>query len=277
MAVWDALVHFRAVEDDKAYFAPIPLGQTDLEGRQVQGYSLIQEIEGGVAHTKVTIKELLAPVPALQPVVCIGLNYRKHVEESGHEAPANPAMWYKPARAIANPNSEIPIPKICQENFLDYEGELVFVLSKTARDVSVEDAGNYILGYTVGNDLTARLFQDPKKNGGQYTYAKGFDYFAPLGPVLVSPAAFEANAKNLTTRVNGKVVQDSPMDFVFSVNQIISFLSQGTTLEAGTAVMTGTPSGVGWFQKPQYSLKDGDVVEVEIAPIGILRHTIKFE
>ena len=177
------------------------------------------------------------------------------------------------------------------------------MLSKAARDVSVEDAGDYILGYTVGNDLTARLFQDPKKNGGQYTYAKGFDYFAPLGPVLVSPAAFEAKAKNLTTRVNGKVVQDSPMDFVFSVNQIISFLSQGalrssnhtllitpeqsllrlcfleigTTLEAGTAIMTGTPSGVGWFQKPQYSLKDGDVVEVEIAPIGILKHSIKFE
>ena len=177
------------------------------------------------------------------------------------------------------------------------------MLSKTAHDVSVEDAGNYILGYTVGNDLTARLFQDPKKNGGQYTFAKGFDYFAPLGPVLISPAAFEAKAKNLTTRINGKVVQDSPMDFVFSVNQIISFLSQGalrssnsahlnasekssltlcsleigTTLERGTAIMTGTPSGVGWFQKPQYSLKDGDVVEVEIAPIGILRHTIKFE
>lgn len=101
------------------------------------------------------------------------------------------------------------------------------MISKNARDVSVEDAANYILGYTVGNDLTARLFQDPKRSGGQFTFAKAFDNFAPLGPVLVSCAVFEAQAKNLTTRVNGKVVQDSPMDFVFSVNQIVSFLSQG--------------------------------------------------
>lgn len=90
------------------------------------------------------------------------------------------------------------------------------MLSKNARDISVEDAENYILGYTVGNDLTARLFQEPKKSGGQFTFVNGFDNFAPLGPVLVRPAVFEAQAKNLTTRINGKVVQDSPMDFVFS-------------------------------------------------------------
>jgi len=277
MVAWDALVRFRAAEDDKAYFAPVTLNQTTLEGHKVEGYANIQDIENGGQSTGVTIKQLLAPVPAIQAVVCIGLNYRKHAAESSNVPPENPAMWYKPARAIANPSSDIPIPKICQENFLDYEGELVIVTSKNARDVSVEDASSYILGYTAGNDLTARLFQDPKRCAGQYTYAKAFDNFAPLGPTLISPAVFEAQAKHLKTRVNGKVVQDSPLDFVFSANQIISFLSQGTTLEAGTAIMTGTPAGIGYFSKPQYSLKDGDVVEVEIEPIGILRNVMKFE
>jgi 2-keto-4-pentenoate hydratase/2-oxohepta-3-ene-1,7-dioic acid hydratase in catechol pathway len=108
------------------------------------------------------------------------------------------------------------------------------VISKTGRDIPVADAGNYILGYTVGNDLTARLFQDPKKSGGQFTFAKGFDNFAPLGPRLVSPAAFEAQARNLVTKINGKVVQDSPIDFVFSVHQIVSFLSQGVYAAASS-------------------------------------------
>lgn len=101
------------------------------------------------------------------------------------------------------------------------------VIGKTARDVTEEEAANHILGYTVGNDLTARLFQHPKRSGGQYTFAKAFDNFAPLGPILLSPTLFNAQTARLKTRVNGRLVQDSPLDFVFSVNRIVSFLSQG--------------------------------------------------
>jgi 2-keto-4-pentenoate hydratase/2-oxohepta-3-ene-1,7-dioic acid hydratase in catechol pathway len=151
------------------------------------------------------------------------------------------------------------------------------ILRGPTKSISKADAASSILGYTVGNDLTARLFQDPKKSGGQYTFAKAFDKFAPLGPRLVHPSKFKPSEATVTTRVNGKVVQDSPLDFIVSVEDLVFFLAQGTTIPYGSAIMTGTPAGVGWFQKPQMSLKDGDVVEVEIQPIGILRNKIVFE
>lgn len=186
-------------------------------------------------------------------------------------------MWYKPSEALANPGT-VPIPKLAQESFLDFEGEFTIVTSKTAKDISVEEAPSYILGYTIGNDLTARHFQGPALSGGQFTYAKSFDKFAPLGPALISPAAFGEVSKNtIKTSINGKVVQDSPLDLIWGPAELVSFLSQGRTLPAGTAIMTGTPAGVGWFQDPQYSLKDGDVVEISISGIGTLSNTMKFE
>lgn len=186
-------------------------------------------------------------------------------------------MWYKPSESLADPGI-IPIPKVAQDNFLDFEGEFAIVTSKAAKNVSVSDAPSYILGYTIGNDLTARLFQDPATGGGQFSYAKSFDKFAPLGPVLVSPAAFGGVVeKTIKTTINGGVVQDSPLDLIWGPAELVSFLSQGRTLPAGTAIMTGTPAGVGWFQKLQYSLRDGDVVEVSIEGIGTLSNTMKFE
>jgi 2-keto-4-pentenoate hydratase/2-oxohepta-3-ene-1,7-dioic acid hydratase in catechol pathway len=186
-------------------------------------------------------------------------------------------MWYKPKQSFAGPGI-IPIPKIAQANFLDFEGELTIITSKDAKDVSVEDAPSYILGYTVGNDLTARLFQAPTTGGGQFTYAKAFDKFAPMGPALINAVAFGPIAKKrIRTSINGRVVQDSPMDLIWGLAELVSFLSQGRTLPAGTAIMTGTPAGVGWFQKPQYSLKDGDLVEVFIEGIGLLSNVMKFD
>jgi 2-keto-4-pentenoate hydratase/2-oxohepta-3-ene-1,7-dioic acid hydratase in catechol pathway len=186
-------------------------------------------------------------------------------------------MWYKPAESLANPGI-IPVPKVAQDHFFDFEGELTIVTSKPAKDVSVEDAPSYILGYTIGNDLTARHFQALAVAGGQFSYAKSFDKFAPLGPALVSPSAFGDVTKNtIKTSINGRIVQDSPLDLIWGPAELVSFLSQGRTLPAGTAIMTGTPAGVGWFQEPQYSLKDGDVVEVSISGIGTLSNTMKFE
>jgi 2-keto-4-pentenoate hydratase/2-oxohepta-3-ene-1,7-dioic acid hydratase in catechol pathway len=186
-------------------------------------------------------------------------------------------MWYKPSEALANPGI-IPIPKQAQDNFLDFEGELTIVTSKAAKNISVEEAPFYILGYTIGNDLTARHFQAPALGGGQFSYAKSFDNFAPLGPAVLSQAAFGDLAKNtIKTSINGRVVQNSPLDLIWGPAELVSFLSQGRTLPAGTAIMTGTPAGVGWFQEPQYSLKDGDVVDVSISGIGTLSNTMTFE
>lgn len=107
------------------------------------------------------------------------------------------------------------------------KGEIVIVTSKAAKDISAAETPSYILGYTIGNDLTARMYQDPKRCGGQFTYAKAFDKFAPLGPRLVSPAVFNGQVNSIETRVNGRVVQKSPLDFIFPVNELVSFLTQG--------------------------------------------------
>lgn len=191
--------------------------------------------------------------------------------------PKNPPMWYKPYHSITGPGI-IPIPKVAQHNFLDFEGELTIITSKPGKDISISDAPSFILGYTIGNDLTARLFQDPKVSGGQFSFSKAFDNFAPMGPMIVNATTFGPVAeKKIITTVNGRIVQESAVDLIWSPAELVSFLSQGRTLPAGTAIMTGTPAGVGWFQEPQYSLQDGDLVEVSIDGIGTLSNIIKFE
>lgn len=187
----------------------------------------------------------------------------------------------------------------------------MFVTSAECRDVSPAEAESYILGYTIGNDLSCRYFQMPAQNGGQFFYAKAFDKFAPIGPVLVSSTAFrKVKDIKLTTRVNGQVMQDAAVneDMIFSPAQVLSFMSQsklsrslfflfllesirnrapkkinwlstpiaepGTTIPAYTVVMSGTAAGVGAFKKPKQFLKHNDVVEVEISNIGVLRNKI---
>ncbi|VUC29697.1 unnamed protein product [Clonostachys rosea] len=209
--------------------------------------------------------QVLAPVPYNGDIICIGLNYRKHAEEANVRlqltVPLDPVMWYKPRRALRGPG-QVAIPKVAANNFLDFEGELVVVTSKDALNVSVEDAPGYILGYTVGNDLTARGYQDPKRGGQQFTRCKAFDGFAPLGPVLANAQSFGDTAgRRIVTKVNGKVFQDSDC----------------TTLPAGSMIMTGSPPGIGYFSNPKYELRDGDVVSVEISGIGTLLNTMAFE
>ncbi|KAJ3460916.1 hypothetical protein MRS44_011783 [Fusarium solani] len=135
-------------------------------------------------------------------------------------------MWYKPRRALAGPG-EVPIPPIAANGFLDYEGELCIVLSRDARDVKVEEAPDYILGYTIGNDLTARFYQDPKRGGGQFTRCKAYDGFAPLGPILTNAKTFGGvGDKKITTKVNGTVFQNSLCDLIHGPETLVSFLSQ---------------------------------------------------
>ncbi|KAH6984444.1 hypothetical protein BKA56DRAFT_630870 [Ilyonectria sp. MPI-CAGE-AT-0026] len=270
MNSWNHLIRFVG-SNGNIYFASPPKldSVSKLTGLTVDGYKSFPEFLKGDGSSPVVVQKLLAPVPYEGDIICIGVNYREHAAEAELTVPLDPVMWYKPKRALNGPG-DILIPKAAAHSFLDFEGELTIVLSKDTRDVSVEEAADYILGYTVGNDLTARMFQDPKRAGGQFTRCKAFDGFAPLGPVLTSAAAFGSlDDKRILTKVNGKVFQDSAIDLIHGPSTLISFLSQGTTLPAGTVIMTGSPPGIGYFQTPKYSLKNEDTVEIEIASITL--------
>lgn len=210
--------------------------------------------------------------------------------------PKNPPLWTKPYASLASPDEDVPINKFCASSLLDYEvscprarilpkltllqGELVFVTSRECRDISEEDAKGAILGYTCGNDLSCRLYQMPDQMGMQFFYAKAFDKFAPIGPVLVNPSVIgNAEGVSMKTKVNGEVVQEVEIlkDMIFKPERILSWASQGTTIPAGTAFMSGTPSGVGVFKEPRRFLGDYDVVDVEISKIGTLHNKIVFQ
>ena len=158
---------------------------------------------------------------------------------------------------------------------MDYEGELAVVIGKPARDVSEKEALNYVLGYTVSNDISARRWQI-QGGGGQWCRGKGFDTFCPLGPSLLTPDELGDPQKlHIQTRLNGEVMQDSNTShMIHSVASLIAFLSQDTTLLPGTVILTGTPSGVGSARDPRIFLKDGDIIEVEIEKIGVLRNPV---
>lgn len=211
---------------------------------------------------------------------CIGLNYKKHAEEAGMTIPEIPTLFLKPDTCLADP---WPAPTIIPKHTIetdsaDYESELAVVLSREAKNVSEADALDYVLGYTACNDISSRAAQFAQT---QWCYSKGFDGACPLGPVLVSKEAIpDAGALKMRGLKNGRVLQESPLtDLIFSVAQVVSFCSQGTTLQAGTVIITGTPAGVGFAKKPNKEvLHDGDEFVVEILPhIGSLYNVMKNE
>lgn len=185
----------------------------------------------------------------------------------------------KPGDALAGPLDDIPIHKDCQSN-LDYEGELTIIIGKDCKNATKDNWQDYILGYTVGNDVSARNFQLPATvSGGQFGYAKSFDKFAPIGPCIASKEVVGDPQKlKYWTKVNGQKRQETGTDdMIFTIAEIIQHLSRGTTLRAGTAILTGTPSGVGLFMEPKGFLKDGDEVEVYVEGIGSIINKMKFE
>lgn len=193
--------------------------------------------------------------------------------------PDHPVVFTKPSDALAGPFDDIHVHKDVQKQ-LDYEGELTVVIGRDGKNIDVEDALDYVLGYTCGNDFSARDYQVPASvSGGQYSYAKSFDQFAPIGPCITSTTVVpDPQNLNYTTKVNGELRQEtSTADMIWTVKQIISHLSRGTTLRAGTCIMTGTPSGVGlWMQPPKF-LNDGDIIEVEIEQVGSIRNKVVFD
>jgi 2-keto-4-pentenoate hydratase/2-oxohepta-3-ene-1,7-dioic acid hydratase in catechol pathway len=220
------------------------------------------------------VARVLAPVsPAA--ILCIGLNYRHHAAESGAKPPERPILFLKSPNTLQNPGDPIEIPTHLASHEVDYECELVVVIGKTCKNVKRENALDYVLGYTCGNDVSARDWQI-KRGGGQWCRGKSFDTFAPLGPVLVTTDEIpNPNTLAIRTIVNGEVVQDwNTNDMIFDVPTLIEFLSGSTTLLPGTVIFTGTPHGVGMAAQPPRWLKPGDEVTVEIEKIGKLTNPV---
>ena len=205
---------------------------------------------------------LLAPVIPRSKVVCVGKNYHDHAAEMGGEAPAEPLLFLKPNTSVIGPGDAIVRPP--QSSRTDFEGELAVVIGRIAKNVPAASALDYVFGYTIGNDVTAR---DLQKSDGQWARAKGFDTFCPLGPAIETD--FDAAAATLQTRVNGAVKQSAPLtDMIHSVPDIIAYASAVFTLLPGDVILTGTPAGIGPFTA-------GDVVEVEISGLGVLRNPVR--
>ena len=208
----------------------------------------------------------------------IGLNYKKHAAEVSMEPPAYPVYFVKNPSSILDPNKDIELPAVATSPpEVDYEVELGIVIGRTSspcKNVSEKDALSHVLGFVSANDVSARRWQGKYRGGGQWCRSKSFDTFCPVGPGirLHDPSTFDhANAK-LQTILNGHVVQQSSTsDMIFSAAEIISFLSQGTTILPGSLILTGTPEGVGYTQDPPLYLKSGDVVECAVQGCGLVR------
>jgi len=204
---------------------------------------------------------LLAPV---QPgkIVCVGRNYAAHAKEHNAEVPEVPLIFLKPPSAVIGPEETILLPPQSQQ--VEHEAELAVVIGKRGRWIAPEEAHEYILGYTIANDVTAR---DLQRRDGQWTRGKGFDTFCPLGPWIDTD--FDPADALITCKVNGDLRQmGSTRDMVFSVRQLIAFISSVMTLEPGDVILTGTPAGVA-------PLREGDIVEVSIEGLGTLRNPVR--
>jgi 2-keto-4-pentenoate hydratase/2-oxohepta-3-ene-1,7-dioic acid hydratase in catechol pathway len=215
---------------------------------------------------------LLAPIRAPPKIVCLGLNYKDHAAEQGVQPPDEPVIFMKPRTAIIGPNENIVKPSFVKQ--LDYEAELAIVVGKRAKNVSIEDSEAYIFGYTVLNDVSARDIQFKDR---QWTRGKSFDTFAPTGPcvTLVEQIRDPTNLR-VRTWVNKELRQNSTTgNMVFNSFQIVHRLSRVMTLEPCDLIATGTPAGVGFATKPAPRfLQDGDLVEVDIEGIGLLRNNV---
>ncbi|MEH7416100.1 fumarylacetoacetate hydrolase family protein [Neobacillus drentensis] len=213
-----------------------------------------------------------APVPNPGKMICVGHNYREHILEMKREIPQHPVVFAKFANTVIGPQDDIPFFPISEQ--LDYEAEFAFVIGKRARNVSQEDALDYVAGYTIVNDVT---YRDIQRRTIQWLQGKTVEGSAPMGPWLITTDELEnPSGLEVVLTVNGEERQHTnTANLVFSVQYLVEFLSNLMTLEPGDVILTGTPGGVGFAMNPQTFLKDGDVVKIEIDEIGSLENTVK--
>ncbi|KAG4431205.1 hypothetical protein IFR05_013312 [Cadophora sp. M221] len=286
---WDRLIRFIGEDGLSHYGEPQISFADDLQSLLAEGKLIAREIVGQDIFTAsptdnlLKVKRLTGPLSFWEVPIfrCVGLNYGEHIKETGRKPPPYPSIFIKSSRCAAGWDEDIAIPKIAQRDQLDYEGELAIVIGKEGKNISTKDALDYIAGYTVANDVSARTWQrDPAFAGSipQWCFSKGFDSWAPMGPMLVSAKILgAADSLTLRTKVNGHLRQNANTnDLVFGVREIIAFVSQGTTIEKGSVILTGTPGGVILgMQSPKW-LADGDVVEVVITGIGKISNKMVF-
>ena len=210
------------------------------------------------------------PIPDPEKIICLGLNYRSHAEEIGFSIPTVPILFAKFRNALTGPSSPVILPDLSQE--IDFEGELAVVMRRQCKNVSSENALEYVAGYMVLNDVSAR---DLQFRSGQWLSGKALDTFAPCGPALVIDEIVDPQNINVSTRINGQIFQqDNTRNMIFTVADSIAYISQLMTLEPGDIIATGTPEGVGFKRNPPVFLHHGDVVEVTIDGIGTLRNPV---
>ena len=285
---WGALQNGRAVDLNNAhaargldmFLAPTVLdflraGETAwIKARETLEWLAYRELpEVTFALEQVT---LLAPIPRPGKIIGIGLNYVDHARETGVPIPTKPIMFAKFSSSVIGPYDTIHIiPDVSQR--VDYEAELGVVIGKAASRVAVDDALNYVFGYTVINDVSARDIQKGAEYGNQWVRGKSFDTFCPMGPSVTSGDEIN-DVQNLSVRatLNGELLQDgNTRDMIFNVATLLSYISQGITLEPGDIIATGTPNGVGDARKPPLYLKNGDVIEIEVGNLGKLINPVE--
>ncbi|KPM49763.1 fumarylacetoacetate hydrolase family protein [Jiulongibacter sediminis] len=214
----------------------------------------------------------LPAVTSPEKIICVGLNYKTHILEMKRELPAYPVIFAKYPNVLAAHNETIPLPAVSDQ--MDYEAELAFVIGKRAKNVTREQAMDYVAGFTIANDLSVRDYQ---RRTIQFLQGKSFDKCGPMGPVMVTRDEFGSyENERMTLKLNGKTMQDTPLsDMVFPVEVLIEQISEIMTLEPGDVILSGTPGGVGAGFNPPIYLKDGDEVEIEVSNLGVLKNKFK--
>jgi 2-keto-4-pentenoate hydratase/2-oxohepta-3-ene-1,7-dioic acid hydratase in catechol pathway len=247
----------------------------DLAGVIAGGQAALAAVEAAAASgERLKLADVTPALPLAHPgkFICVGLNYALHAKEGGHDIPTYPSFFPRYATSLVPAGGNVIRPK--SSVTLDYECELAFIIGKGGRHISEAEALDHVFGYTLFNDVSVREYQ---RKTSQWTPGKNFDGTGPFGPVVVTPDELPPGASGLriTTRVNGETMQDSNTeDMIFTVANIIATLSEFMTLEPGDVVATGTPSGVAHARKPPAWMKAGDVVEVEVEKIGVLRNPV---
>jgi len=241
----------------------IPPPEEDLVFRMLHG----SRAPGAEHFIPLPLKDAeLLPPGTPSKIICVGRNYRDHAKELGNDVPTEPLLFFKPPSSLLAPNGTVRMPRVAER--IDFEGELAFIIARRVHKLHAgvhpgEDWRSYIRGYLLANDVTAR---DLQKKDGQWTRAKGFDTFCPVGPWVSDEIDPHAGVL-LETRVNGELRQHgSTSDFIFSIPQLLTYISAAITLEPGDLILTGTPAGVG-------PLQPGDRVEVSIPGLGVLANT----
>jgi 2-keto-4-pentenoate hydratase/2-oxohepta-3-ene-1,7-dioic acid hydratase in catechol pathway len=268
-AIGDDLLEFPRVVFNLEEVLHVKDGLETLED-QLRG---LTRSSSGIQSYLVDIGQSVLQAPIMRPLklIGIGLNYKDHAEEVKLPAPKQPLMFGMYSNAIVGHEQPIVVPPMTQQ--VDYEAELGVIIGKKARQVSVADALQYVAGFTAINDVSAR---DLQFSDGQWLRAKSFDTFAPMGPYLVTRTELgNADGLAIEMRLNGKTMQKSnTRNMIFKVPDLVSYLSEVMTLEVGDVIATGTPAGVGFVRNPQVFMKPGDVAEIEIEKIGVLRNPV---